>query len=548
MVKQTFAQKQRSAQKRPNLVCYTVVGCMLVFMLVWCYMLFAVLFDDQKPVAVAKPPNAFPHSAPSEDGGSDGSKAALVADPGNADSTSVNVWAQVYELPGCKGKMIKQDWKKFYPYCSNCLDTCLLKFDDGTRAHTKIESVQLFSAGAWPQNWNVSLGSNCYGEYEYADAVLMKQGLTADSGCVDAKFAYLQWNGMSEAEASGDLPTYNIVYSCESSTYFGYQVYANLYGFHQSNQPPGTGYTRLLTASEPDDLVDLVNTFTAPRDPYSHRYSPFNKPDVIHKWFESPQAPTEDVIVVIDPDNWLTPDTSLAKTVRMVKRGMAVAQPAFFHGNPRVQEFFDAYICEKNCGFKVATVGVPYFVQRDDMKAIAALWRNYTKKTKSIFDSDRAIANKYKSLQPGWCAEMYGYVFAAAELGIDHIIKGGLQIRDVDSRVPAEKAAKIPMIHMGRAWFPNRTDFRPGQQWWHTEGKDFSSNGAQVWCKCNWTAETVVPWPIPEPWPTPGGTDFQSTITLKYLHNSLAEYPPLHPSKYRREVGRNGAGYSHTFD
>jgi hypothetical protein len=33
------------------------------------------------------------------------------------------------------------------------------------------------------------------------------------------------------------------------------------------------------------------------------------------------------------------------------------------------------------------------------------------------------------------------------------------------------------------------------------------------------------------PWPEPGGTDFASTITLTYIHNSLAEYPPLTPSK-----------------
>jgi hypothetical protein len=70
-----------------------------------------------------------------------------------------------------------------------------------------------------------------------------------------------------------------------------------------------------------------------------------------------------------------------------------VAQPAFFHGNWRVQKFFDKYICEKNCGFKVATVGVPYFVHRTDMKNIADLWRNYTIKTRALFD-DPVIARE----------------------------------------------------------------------------------------------------------------------------------------------------------
>ena len=56
------------------------------------------------------------------------------------------------------------------------------------------------------------------------------------------------------------------------------------YAFDNSGQQliPPTGYTRLLTASEDDDLAvskgGKIPTFSAPRDPISRTYSPYNKP------------------------------------------------------------------------------------------------------------------------------------------------------------------------------------------------------------------------------------------------------------------------------
>lgn len=55
---------------------------------------------------------------------------------------------------------------------------------------------------------------------------------------------------------------------------------------------------------------------------------------------------------------------------------------------------------------------------------------------------NREHATKYNSLQPGWCAEMYGYVFAAAELRVKHTILPNLQHRDVDGKLTWEEADK----------------------------------------------------------------------------------------------------------
>ena len=43
-------------------------------------------------------------------------------------------------------------------------------------------------------------------------------------------------------------------------------------------------------------------------------------------------------------------------------------------------------------------------------------------------EEDRTLANTFRSLQFDWCVEMYGYVFAAAELGINHQIMHQLQV------------------------------------------------------------------------------------------------------------------------
>ena len=53
----------------------------------------------------------------------------------------------------------------------------------------------------------------------------------------------------------------------------------------------------------------VVDTFQAPRNVRSNAYSPYNKADVLSKWLQY-SGPDADVIVLIDPDNWLLKDLS----------------------------------------------------------------------------------------------------------------------------------------------------------------------------------------------------------------------------------------------
>eukprot|EP00241_Pyramimonas_parkeae_P016797 CAMPEP_0114292210 /NCGR_PEP_ID=MMETSP0059-20121206/8934_1 /TAXON_ID=36894 /ORGANISM="Pyramimonas parkeae, Strain CCMP726" /LENGTH=695 /DNA_ID=CAMNT_0001413831 /DNA_START=81 /DNA_END=2165 /DNA_ORIENTATION=+ len=258
--------------------------------------------------------------------------------------------------------------------------------------------------------------------------------------------------------------TFRVVYSGESSEYHGFQTQASLYSFMDSNQGAHGGmWTRLLTASEPDDVSDVFPTFYAKRHPYSKRYSPLNKADVTQKWFASASAPGPDeVIVMIDPDNWLL--QPIDHIAAQVKPGHAIAEAAWFSGQGGMVRKLWNLFCRANCqSARLDLAAVPYFVHSQDLAKIGPLWKEYVLLMKYKMDQDGTLASTFRSLQFDWCVEMYGYVFAAAELGIKHQIMTKLQVRDVDNPPPRDKEHEIPMIHMGRAWLPN--DYEPGNVW-----------------------------------------------------------------------------------
>ncbi len=115
----------------------------------------------------------------------------------------------------------------------------------------------------------------------------------------------------------------------------------------------------------------------------------------------------------------------------------------------------------------------------------------------------------------------------------------GIQVRDVSGRpASVEKEKSIDMIHMGRAWMP--WDYEPSKKWEHTEGRAWSRFGRQVWCKCNWTASGVLPWPYPE-----GRTDFQSRHTLYLLWHSRQFFGEMDPKSPFRLVGQHGYHVAH---
>jgi len=315
-------------------------------------------------------------------------------------------------------------------------------------------------------------------------------------------------------------PHTRIVYSAESSDYFGYQTLSNAYAFMDSSQTEAS-WTRLLTCETPDDLSKSFPTFTSPRSLYSKRYGPINKPDVIEKWLASEcDAPQpDDNIVVIDPDNFLMKD--MKRWTDQVSRNNALGQGAYYAGSPKLQEMWKE-VCEEGCDNKVDGVGVPYAIKAADLKKVAPLWRYYTFKVKELVETDPAFKERYeKHLNVMWAAEMFGYNYACAHLSIKTKIMIDMQARDVDPSIPLDSPDPPAMIHMGRAWFP-KEHVDAAEPFRHTEGSNFingNERAVQVFCKCNQTASTIIPWPVPEK-----GLDWQSYHTLRIMHDGVTHF------------------------
>jgi len=277
-----------------------------------------------------------------------------------------------------------------------------------------------------------------------------------------------------------------------------------------------------MTAGQPDDLASQFPTFYAKRHPYSRRYGPLNKADGIIKWYESVDRPKSEVIVLIDPDNWLT--NSVADIAKKVKRGQGLAQAAWYSGSSQLKNLWKI-VCKERCNEPVYATAVPYFIHRDDLAVVAPLWRMYTLMLKERTEVDQAFKQQYQGLQIDWGAEMLGWNFACTHAGVHFTVLPRVQVRDVDSPLPKNLEKEVKMIHMGRAWFPK--NYAPAEQWRHTEGRNWNYRGVQVWCKCNVTADKIYPWPIPE------GTDYQSRITLEYLYKSREKFGVIPDSLLR---------------
>lgn len=447
-------------------------------------------------------------------------------------------YATLYSERGCRGLAFSVDASSFETNCDGCLDLCNNYFEvSDVQLHGKVQSVRVNSKAP-----PIDLHDQCLGTYSYKDSGYIAT-LYPQDGCVDfygaKSFSHMKFRTPKEesiaVQLRKDFPRigtnkkdFHVVHSCESSEYFGYQSLTNYHAFLKSQPNDRAEHTRLLTSSEPDDLMSIVPTFQARRHPFSKRYSPVNKPDSLIKWFAA-GFPEEEIIVLIDPDNFLVRDMS--DYVTRTTNGHPVAQAAWFHGNSLVQEIWEEF-CEANCDWKVDAVGVPIVIHKDDLEAIAPLWRHYTILMSYASQSNHTFSEHYKNIQIGWGAEMLGYVAAAAHLGIRHEIERGMQMRDVDGRREKEYTDKIPMVHMGRAWVPPTSPL--AGLYGHTEGKDFSRFGQQIWCKCNYTAADIIPWPLPDE-----GVDFVSRETITLMHEAMEKFGPIPKSKYRKQ-GKHG--------
>jgi hypothetical protein len=240
--------------------------------------------------------------------------------------------------------------------------------------------------------------------------------------------------------------TVHTVFSIERNPYCLWQARLLAHSHRKAGQP---GPLTALVAAAPDAPPVLARTFRhAPHSPHpatGDDYGPYNKPASLVAWLRD-APPPEETILVLDPDCvFVAPALPPAP----VARGRPVAQPSFFldlvnrpnparparASAPAIPLDYAIYddVVRRHCARPalVEGVSVPFFIHRDDLAAVAPLW---LAKTEAI-RADAAVCARI-----GWCAEMLGYICAAAEIGLRHVF-GDLAV------IENERLERTPIVH-----------------------------------------------------------------------------------------------------
>jgi peptidyl serine alpha-galactosyltransferase len=215
------------------------------------------------------------------------------------------------------------------------------------------------------------------------------------------------------------------VFSTDESLYLRWQAHLLAYSHRKVNQPgPLTWLYSGSSTPPPFDGQLFQAKPYSPHPPNDDIYPPYNRIGALMEWLEL-SPPAEETLLIIDPDCiFITPFDEPAE------RGRPVAQPVFYL---HPAESNNSKLMKRH-GYRpnsVDPVGVPVLIHRDDLRALLPLWMQRTEEIRNDQISREVI---------GWIAEMWGYVFAAADLGLRH------ELRDL-ARWQTEDRTDVPLIH-----------------------------------------------------------------------------------------------------
>ena len=146
----------------------------------------------------------------------------------------------------------------------------------------------------------------------------------------------------------------------------------------------------------------------------------------------------------------------------------------------------------KGCKF-LDPIAVPIIIHRRDIAKIAPRWLEKTLEIHKDRDNWLPAWSNTSASPVGlaWTAEMFGYVFAASELGIRH------EIWDLQNVPPVHKELFTSIIH------------------YHVQVPlPAPVMGRHAWFKHDENAGYEIPWPLPP------GTDEVTALTLSKLHEA----------------------------
>jgi len=148
------------------------------------------------------------------------------------------------------------------------------------------------------------------------------------------------------------------------------------------------------------------------------RYSPYNKPASIVHWLEHAK-PTADYVVILDADMVIR--KAITAEAVGVERGRPISAEYGYLKGVYASSYMKVKERVRNVD-KAQQVGGFSVMHLEDLKVVAPLWLKWTEEVRQDPDSwanTGDIYNDNGKKGPPWIAEMYGYVFACAEAGLD---------------------------------------------------------------------------------------------------------------------------------
>ena len=211
------------------------------------------------------------------------------------------------------------------------------------------------------------------------------------------------------------------VVSTNGSEYLAWQIELLVYSHRQVGQP--------------GPLVVLTDTVQVDGDDYT----PYNKPYALMRWLER-EEPECETVLVLDPDM-----VFVRPLVREIERGKPLAHSSLYSVGADLADVFRRHTRKPEA---LQPMAVPMLVHREDLRRLAPLWFEYTKRLRADAGIRQLI---------GWVCEMWACSVAALRLGLEFDLEQNTEVPPFSDRV------ELSLIHY--AWTIGEFDKRSYQPW-----------------------------------------------------------------------------------
>lgn len=237
------------------------------------------------------------------------------------------------------------------------------------------------------------------------------------------------------------------VLTASDSEYQFWQIELAYYSFRRAKQPGD--FLALIAQDQPGPLhrplscPHRIYRSCSPHPVTGDAYTPYNKPGLLLQWLRD--SPDYSYLHIIDPDCVFTqpiPETS-------VQVGHPLADSIWFMEptDPKGK-----FILQRHCQRRIEyaqPLAVPLLIHREDLAMIVERWFEAT----TALRKDKVCGEKWP-----WVEEMWAYVIASAEYGVNHKIS--LRQSLTDSAIVRPIIHYSYGVHAG-SWKWDKRSYRP---------------------------------------------------------------------------------------